>query len=374
MIYIDLLKSDKVDVIMLKINLQLFSEKTEKPTSKKRRDAREEGQILQSKEVNTVVILFSCFLGLKIFGRFMNEELKKIMVDFFTEINNVEVFFNSSNLMVNFLNISTVFITIISPVLIVAFISSLVINYFQVGFLFTTKTLKLKFNRLNPVEGFKKIFSKRALIELVKSILKVSMVGYIAVKYANSQVNRVISYSSMEPFESYINFSNLIYGFIIRILGVLLFLAVLDYFLQWREHEKNLMMSKEEIKEEYKQTEGDPFIKGKIKERQRKVAMSRMMQEIPKADVIITNPTHYAVAIKYDKDKFDAPYIVGKGVDLIAENIKKVAKDNNVPIIENKPLARAIYDSIEIGDAITEDLYEAVAEVLAYVYSLKDEF
>ncbi len=360
--------------MILKINLQLFSEKTEKPTPKKRRDAREEGQILQSKEVNTVVILFSCFLGLKLFGGFMSEQLKKFMVDIFTEISNVEVFLNPNNLMINFLNISTIFIIISSPILIVAFLSSLIINYFQVGFLFTTKTLKIKFNRLNPIEGFKKIFSKRALVELVKSILKVTLVGYIAVKYANSQVTRVIKYSSMEPFESFINFSNLMYGFVIRILGILLVLAIMDYFFQWREHEKNLMMSKQEIKEEYKQTEGDPFIKGKIKEKQRKIAMSRMMQDIPKADVIITNPTHYAVAIKYDKDKFDAPYIIGKGVDIIAENIKKVAKENMIPIIENKPLARAIYDSIEIGDIITEDLYEAVAEVLAYVYSLKDEF
>ncbi len=360
--------------MILKINLQLFSEKTEKPTPKKRRDAREEGQILQSKEINTVVILFSCFLGLRLFGEFMNEELKKFMVNIFTEISNVEIFLDPNNLMRNFLNILKIFMAISSPILIVAFVSSLIVNYFQVGFLFTTKTLKLKFNRLNPVEGFKKIFSKRALIELVKSILKVSLVGYIAVKYASKQITRVVKYSSMEPFESFINFSNLMYSFVLRILGVLLFLAIMDYFFQWREHERNLKMSKEEIKEEYKQTEGDPFIKGKIKEKQRKIAMSRMMQDIPKADVIITNPTHYAVAIKYDKDKFNAPYIVGKGVDIIAENIKKVAKENMIPIVENKPLARAIYSSIEIGEMITEDLYEAVAEVLAYVYSLKDEF
>lgn len=360
--------------MILKINLQLFSEKTEKPTPKKRREAREEGQILQSKEVNTVVILFSCFLGLKLFGEFMSEHLKRFMVDIFAEIINADIFLNPNNLMVNFLNILTVFIIISSPIIIVAFVSSLIINYFQVGFLFTSKTLKLKFNRLNPVEGFKKLFSKRALIELVKSILKVTLVGYFAVKYANSQITRVVEYSSMEPFESFINFSNLIYSFILRVLGILLILAIMDYFFQWREHEKNLMMSKQEIKEEYKQTEGDPFIKGKIREKQRRIAMSRMIQDIPKADVIITNPTHYAVAIKYDKDKFDAPYIIGKGVDIIAENIKKVAKESMIPIVENKPLARAIYDTIEIGEMITEDLYEAVAEVLAYVYSLKDEF
>ncbi|WMM26606.1 flagellar biosynthesis protein FlhB [Tissierella sp. MB52-C2] len=359
--------------MILKLNLQLFSEKTEKPTPKKRRDAREEGQIFQSKEINTVVILFSCFIGIKIFGGFISGQLKKFMVDIFSEINNTDIFLNYNNLMINFLKILIVFVTISSPILIIAFLSSLIINYFQVGFLFTNKTLKIKLDRLNPIEGFKRIFSKRALMELVKSILKLGLVGYVTINYGKNQITRIVKLSSLEPIEALVNFSDLLYGFIVRILSVLFVLAIMDYIFQWREHEKNLMMSKEEIKEEYKQTEGDPFIKGKIKERQRRMAMSRMMQDIPKADVIITNPTHYAVAIKYDKDKFYAPYILGKGVDLVAENIKKIARENMIPIVENKPLARAIYDSIDIGDIITEDLYEAVAEVLAYVYSLKDE-
>lgn len=358
-----------------KMDLQLFAEgeKTEKPSPKKRRDGREEGQILQSKEINTVVILFSCFLALKIFGGFMTNELSKFMVNMFEELADVETFLDPSNLMINALGILTIFTIVIGPMLMVAFISSLIVNYFQVGFLFTTKTLKIKLDRLNPVEGFKKMFSKKALVELVKSVLKVGLVGYIAYSYGLSQMTRIVKYPNMQPLAFFINFSNLIYGFVLRILGILLLLSFMDYFFQWREHEKNLMMSKQELKEEYKQTEGDPIIKGKIKEKQRQMAMSRMMQDIPTADVIITNPTHYAVAIKYDKDKFDAPYLVGKGVDLIAQNIKKLAKENDIPIVENKPLARGIYASIEIDDAIPEELYEAVAEVLAYVYSLKNE-
>lgn len=357
------------------IDLQLFSEsdKTEKPTPKKRREAREEGQILQSKEINTVVILFSCFLGIKLFGEYIHNTLMKLMIDLFDQIKNVEVFLNPNNLMNNFLKILAVFFILTAPVLLIAFVSSLVINYFQVGFLFTSKTLKIKLNRLNPIDGFKRIFSKKAIVELVKSILKVVLVGYIAYKYAYNQVSNMVKYPSMDLFEIFINFSNLTFSFIIRILGVLLLLSVLDYFFQWREHEKNLMMTKQEVKEEYKQTEGDPFIKGKIKERQRRMAMSRMMQEVPKADVIITNPTHYAVAIKYDRDSFDAPYVVAKGVDLIAENIKKIATENSIPLVENKLLARSLYDTVDINDMIPEDLFEAVAEVLAYVYSLKDE-
>ncbi|MDR7856253.1 flagellar biosynthesis protein FlhB [Tissierella sp.] len=362
--------------MILKINLQLFAsdEKTEKPSPKKRRDAREEGRVLQSKEINTVVILFSCFFGLKLFGGFITNQLEQFMMDIFSEISSIETFLNPNNLMINSLKILTLFLIVISPILAVAFLSSLIINYFQVGFLFTSKTLKIKFDRLNPVEGFKKIFSKRALMELLKSILKIGLVGYVAVKYANDQITRIIKYSSMESFDSFIDFSNLMFDFVLRILGVLLILAFMDYFFQWREHEKNLKMTKQEVKEEYKQSEGDPFIKGKIKEKQRRMAMSRMMQDIPKADVIITNPTHYAVAIKYDKDSYDAPYVLGKGADMIAQNIKKIGKESNVPIVENRILARTIYDSTEIGDMISEELYEAVAEVLAYVYSLKDNF
>lgn len=362
--------------MIYKMNLQLFAEdeKTEKPSAKKRRDAREEGQILQSKEVNTVVILFSCFLALKMFGGFMTTQLSKMMTDIFNGIGNTESLLDPNNLMLNSLKLIMIFSIVMAPILMVAFFSSLVINYAQVGFLFTTKTLKIKLDRLNPIEGFKKMFSKRALVELVKSVLKIILVGYIAIDYGYSQMTRMIKYPGMEPLSVFINFSNLIYGFVLRILGVLLLLSFMDYFFKWREHEKNLKMSKQELKEEYKQSEGDPFIKGKIKEKQRQMAMSRMMQDVPSADVIITNPTHYAIAIKYEQDKFEAPYIVAKGVDLIAENIKKIATENSIPLFENRFLARTLYDSIDIGEAIPEELYEAVAEVLAYVYSLKDEF
>lgn len=360
--------------MILKINLQLFSqgEKTEKPTPKKRREAREEGQILQSKEVNSVFILFSCFFALKLFGGMINNQLEKLLIDSFATIPNIDNFFNENNLLVNFMNIGAVFSIIILPVLGVAFLSALIINYVQVGFIFTTKPLKLKLDRLNPIEGFKKIVSKRALVELVKSILKIILVGYIAYTYIESKMIEIIKFSQMEASPSYKILADMVFGFVLRLLGVLLFLAILDYFFKWREHENKLKMSKQEIKEEYKQTEGDPFIKGKIKEKQRKIAMSRMMQDIPKADVIITNPTHYAVAVAYDNASYEAPYIVAKGADMIAQNIKKIAKEHSLPIVENKYVARTIYQTVEIGDIIPEELYEAVAEILAYVYSLKN--
>lgn len=361
---------------MIKINLQLFaeSEKTEKPTPKKRREARQEGQVVQSREVTTVFILFSSFIGLKLLNELLGKQLSRLTVNIFNEVKNPEVFLHINNLIPNGLKIFSTFALIVLPILGIAFISSLVISYLQVGFLFTTKTLQIKLNRLNPVEGLKRIFSKRALMELFKSVFKIILATYVAYSYLRKNLLTILQYPQMELAESLFSFSNLTYNVIVRVLGILFLLAIIDFFFQWRQHEKNLMMTKQEIKEEYKQTEGDPLIKSKIKERQRRLAMSRMMQDIPKADVIITNPTHYAVALKYDREKFDAPYVLGKGVDIIAENIKKVAKENDIPIVENKPLAQAIYNNIEIGEMITEDLYEVVAEVLAYVYSLKDEF
>lgn len=357
----------------IKMNLQLFSgEKTEKPTYKKRMDAREEGQIVQSKEINTVVILFASFLALRFAGGFISKELSNFMVKVFSNLDFYEEILDISRASKNNFEIISIIGILTAPVLFAVFLASLIVTYSQVGFIFTTKPLKWKLDRLNPISGFKRIFSKKALIELVKSVLKILLVGYVSYSYAYKEMSRILNYPNLSSISFYINLSALVYEFAIRMLGVLLALSLADYFFQWREHEKNLMMSKEEIKEEYKQSEGDPFIKGKIKEKQRQMAMSRMMQDVQTADVIITNPTHYAVAIKYDADLYDAPYLVAKGKDIIAKNIKEVAKESDIPIVENKPLARAIYAQLDINDFIPEDLYEAIAEVLAYVYSLRN--
>lgn len=362
--------------MLFKLNLQLFSEgdKTEKPSPKKRSDAREEGQIVQSKEINTVVILFVCFLALKFLGGFLVLEFEKLFEGIFSNLDKTDIFLHEDNIRRNFLNIVKIIGITSLPILMVSFLGALVVNYAQVGFLFTTKPLKWKLDRLDPIQGFKRLFSKKAIFELLKSILKIVLVGFVAYKYVNNQMNRIISYPGYETISFLSNFANLVYKAMTNILGILLALSIMDYFFQWRSHEKNLMMTKQELKEEYKQAEGDPMIKGKIKERQRQMAMSRMMQDIKSADVIITNPTHFAVAIKYDPSKYDAPYLLGKGQDLIAQNIKEVARENEIPIVENKPLARAIYADVEINEFIPEELYELVAEVLAYVYSLKEEY
>ncbi len=357
-----------------KINLQLFAdaEKTEEATPKKRKDAREEGQVLQSREITSVFMLLSSFLLLKFYGEHFINSLMKYMTNLFSNIENIDIYFYENNLMLEFTKTIAVFIGLIAPMLLVAFFSALIINYLQVGFLFTTKPLKLKLNRINPIEGFKRLFSKRALMELLKSNLKIILIGYTAYSFIKKNMLKIMELPRLETTIMLKNFASIAFSFVINIIVVLVVLAVMDYFFQWREYEKNLKMTKHEVKEEYKQTEGDPLVKSKIREKQRRIAMSRMIQEVPRADVIITNPTHIAVAIKYDKDSYVAPYILAKGVDIIAENIKNVGKENSVPIVENKPLARALYDTVDIGDIIPEELYEAVAEVLAYVYSLKD--
>ncbi len=359
-----------------KVNLQLFAEaeKTEKATPKKRKEAREEGQVLQSREVTTTFILLATFVFLKIYGKYAFNNIIKYMTKIYKSIENVDQLFLENNLMTGFMNVIFVFLGLVMPILAIAFIAALTINYLQVGFLFTTKPLKIDLNRINPIEGFKRLFSKRALMELLKSILKIILVGYVAYSFMEKNMTRIISLPGLESTIILKNFADISFGFGIKIIGVLIFFAFLDYLFQWREYEKNLMMTKQELKEEYKQTEGDPLIKSRIREKQRRIAMSRMIQDVPKADVIITNPTHIAVAIKYDSELYYAPYVLAKGVDLIAENIKKVGEEHSIPVVENRPLARALYDSVEIGDIIPEELYEAVAEVLAYVYSLKDNY
>ncbi|QQY80721.1 flagellar biosynthesis protein FlhB [Keratinibaculum paraultunense] len=362
--------------MIFKINLQFFAdaEKTEKATPKKRREAREEGQVLQSREVTAAFILLVTFVFLKIYGEYALSNITKYMTKIYESIENIDQLFLENNLMPEFINIILAFLGLAIPVLAIAFVAALTINYLQVGFLFTTKPLKIDFNRINPIEGFKRLFSKKALMELIKSILKIILAGYIAYSFITKSMTRIISLPNLETTVILKNFADISFSFGIKIIGILIFLAFLDYLFQWREYEKNLMMTKQELKEEYKQTEGDPLIKSRIREKQRRIAMSRMIQDVPKADVIITNPTHIAVAIKYDNELYHAPYVLAKGVNLIAENIKKVGKEHSIPVVENKPLAKALYDLVEIGDIIPEELYEAVAEVLAYVYSLKDNY
>lgn len=354
------------------INLQLFSgEKTEKATPKRRKEAREKGQVLKSKEMITAFMLLFVFLGLKFLGAYIYVSISSFTKDILSEIQYVDEITSKS---ITALSVRVILkiIQIFMPIAGIALITGVALNYMQIGFLFTTKNLKFDLNKINPISGFKRLFSMRNVVEFVKSITKIGIVGYILFRYIVKEAPNFLNAIDMDVNQIAVYMGDRAISIGIRGSAVLIILGICDYVYQKWQYEKDLKMSKQEIKEEYKQTEGDPKVKGKIKERQRKMAMSRMMQEVPKADVIITNPTHYAIALIYDGDKQDAPLVVAKGQDLIAQNIKRIAKENGVITVENKPLARALYASTEIGDFIPDDLYQAVAEVLAYVYKIKN--
>lgn len=359
------------------INLQLFAQgtgggdKTEKATPKKRQDARKKGQVFHSREISTAMVLMFVFVALRIFGSNIYSQIVLFMKKVLTEYPQIEDLYMPDILLRVFIDGVIVFVKAVGPILIVALLTGLVVSYAQVGFLFTIETLRPKFDRINPFSGLKRVFSMRSIVELMKAVFKIVIIGYVSYTYLNGQASAIMSLMDMDIMNiaSFIGLTSL--NLAIRICVALIILGAFDFVYQWWEYEKNLKMSKQEIKEEYKQTEGNPEIKSKIRQKQRQMSMHRMMQEVPKADVIITNPTHFACALKYDADVSPAPTLIAKGQDYLAIRIKEVAKESRVEIVENKPLARSIYDTVEIGQAIPSELYQAVAEVLAFVYSLK---
>jgi len=350
-------------------NLQLFNaEKTEEATPKRKEEARKKGQVAKSIEVNSAFVILAAFFALKLVGAYIYDELVKYMKLIFLNLATTD--FTIKTVTEIFINFSIVFLKTALPVMVVILITSLIINFLQVGFYFSLEPLKPQFDRLNPLTGFKRIFSKRSLVELVKSIIKVSIIGYFIYNFIIEETMQLPKLIGLELIDSLKLTVSLILNLVFQISGVMIVLAALDYFYQSWEHKQSLKMSKQEVKEEFKQTEGNPQIKGKIKERQRAMAMRRMMHEVPKADVVVTNPTHYAVALKYEKD-MPAPMVIAKGQDLVAKRIKDIAKEHKVVVVENKPLARTLYSTAEVGDIVPPELYKSVAEVLAYVYRLK---
>lgn len=257
------------------------------------------------------------------------------------------------------------------PLLLVSALVAVVLTMAQTKMLFSTEAFAFKLSKLNPITGIKRLFSIRSLVELVKALIKITVLGYILYSQYKKRFLTLPQLVDMEPVQAVAFTGDFIMAMVNSTVMIFVFLALADYLYQKWEYEKNLRMSKDEIKEEYKQTEGDPKIKGKIKEKQRQMAQRRMMQNVPNADVIIRNPTHYAVAIQYDPTKGQAPVVVAKGVDRVALRIVEIAEESGVMTIENKPLARGLYDTVDLEREIPEQFYQAVAEVLAFVYSLK---
>lgn len=350
-------------------DLQRFAgEKTEEATPKRKEEARKKGQVAKSMEINSVFVIVSAFLTLKVIGSYIFDQLAGYMKFIFS--NLVLDDFTITSVQQVFIGFSIVFLKTALPVMCVIVVVALSVNFMQVGFAFSMEPLMPNFNKINPISGFGRLFSKRSLVELCKSLLKIAIVGGFVYRFMMKQTRQVPSLISAELIDSLHLVASLILDLVFNISTVLFIMAVFDYMYQWWENQESMKMSKDDIKQEYKQAEGDPQLKGKIKERQRAMAMQRMMQDVPKADVVVTNPTHFAVALKYDPE-MAAPIVVAKGQNLIAQKIKDLAKEHKVPIVENKMLARALYAGVEISQPVPHELYQAVAEVLAYVYKLK---
>ena len=373
--------ADEYYVPRMKLNLQFFAEdangaeKTEQPTAKKLDDARKEGQVAKSQEVATAFSLLAFFIILRVGYGFMGTNFQNIFGRVYNNIPNVARTYNGY-LPVEYIksilnNALLTMLLICAPFFLVGFLIAFLCDLVQVGFKPTGKPLQPKFSKLDPISGMKKIFSTRKLFELAKSILKLGIMAVVIISFFSGREESLFLLYDMPLKKAIGLMGNLIIDLGIRIAAAYMIIAFADLIYQRRKFNKDMMMTKQEVKDEFKNSEGNPEIKGAQKRRMMQASRRRMMQQIPQADVVITNPTHYAVAIRYDAEEADAPIVVAKGADYIAQRIKEIAKENKVEIVENKPLARMLFANVEVGEMVPPELYKAVAEVLAYVYHLK---
>ncbi len=368
-------------MIQLKYDLQFFAkdgpggEKTEEPTSKKLDDARKEGQVAKSKEIGNAFSLLALFLVMKLYLGTMGTRFIEVFSAVYQQIPDVSKMYNGglpvASLHVLIRGMMFQILVIMAPVLLIGVAIAIICDVAQVKWKPTTKPLQPKFSKLNPMKGFGRIFSPNSLVELLKSVLKLALIGYMVYSYLKDKISNIFLLYDITLNQAIGMIGEIVVDLGIRIAAIYMIIAFLDFgYQKWKFHE-DMKMTKQEVKDEYKNQEGDQQIKGKQKQRMREASMRRMMQQLPEADVVITNPTHYAVAIKYDPEKYDAPYVLAKGENYLAQRIKDVAKENHIEIVENKPLARMLYANVDIGGLIPPELYQAVAEVLAFVYHLK---
>lgn len=366
---------------MIRYNLQFFAkegqggEKTEPATQKKLEDARKEGQVAKSREIANGLGLLALFLILRFWIGTMGTQLMEIFPDFYDRIPQLVTFFQGTmpqtDTALVFRRMLTQLLLIIAPVLLVGFAVAFLSDVVQVKWKPTLKPLMPKFSKLNPISGVKKIFSVNALVELIKSIAKIALIGYVCYQYLRDKWVILLNLYDISLMQGLQIVSEVVIDLGIRISAIYMIIALADFIYQRVKFSNDMKMTKQEVKEEYKQQEGDPQIKGQIRQKMREASRRRMMQDLPQADVVITNPTHYAVAVKYDPQVADAPLVLAKGEGYLAQKIKDVARENQIEIVENKPLARMLYANVDVGQAVPPELYQAVAEVLAFVYHLQ---
>lgn len=371
---------DKKINYILPYNLQWFAndeggEKTEPATQKKLEDARKEGKVAKSKELTAAFDLIVLFLVLKFFVGYVGNGLLEIFsfvygnMDDFVKVNRSYL---SAQAVSGFLmNMILKWMMIVLPFFIFGVAITLLISIFQVGWKVSAKPMEPKLSKFNPINGFKRIFSKDSIFNLLMSIVKIALIGIVAYNSIKDKANELFILYDMPLNQAIGLIGEIILDTGLMISIVYLLVGIADFIYQRIKFRDEMKMSKQEVKDEYKNTEGDPQVKGQQKRRMQEASRRRMMQDVPKADVVITNPTHIAVALKYDPDVSPAPYLLAKGEEYVAQRIKEVAKENGIEIVENKPLARMIYANVDIGAEIPPELYHAVAEVLAMLYNAK---
>ncbi len=347
-----------------------FQEKTEQPTPKKIADARKKGTVAQSREIPSAIILLTA-LGFFFFsGSWMFSSLSEFMGGILRNIGSFRIHDITTASTLSIIILKNV-LSIILPFMLAVVAAGIVANIVQIGFLFSPEAFSPKLSKFNPIKGIKKLFSLKSLVELVKSLIKITFVSGIAYLTIKTELKTIPTLMQMDIKDIISFIGTTSFKICLYVSMALIIMAVLDYAYQKYEHTKSLKMTKQEVKDENKQTEGDPRVKARIRSIQIEMSRRRMMESVPEADVVITNPTHLAIALKFDSENMVAPKIVAKGAGKIAERIREIAGENQVPIVENKPLARTLFKIAEIGDYIPAELYQAVAEVLAYVYRLK---
>lgn len=344
--------------------------RTEKATSKKRRDERNKGNVFKSQDVITVLSLLGSFIILDFFASTIYLSGKEFLLECITYVSTMNSLSNEAGGYVLW-QLLIAGAKACLPLLLVSMLVGILSTGIQTKFLFRGKNAAPKFNRINPIEGMKKLLSLRSLIGLFKSLIKITILLSILYQFLKKLMPGMIRTMGMALESSTAYMMDSILKMVIQISMCFVVIAAFDYMYEHWEYERQIKMTKQEVKEEYKQLEGDPKIKGKIRSIQQERARNRMMQAVPQADVIVRNPTHFAVALKYDIDKDNAPILLAKGQDLVALRIVAIGEENNIEIVENKPLARAIYASTEINREIPPELYGMVAELLVYIYKLK---
>jgi len=342
-------------------------ERTEQATPKRRQEARERGQVLKSVEVNTAAILVAAAAFLQWTLPGMSRSMMELTQHTFESAAVTD--FSTATFEAKLIGLAWLILRLIGPILFGLLAVALLANVMQFGFLLSGQAIRPQFSRLNPLEGFKRIYSSRALVELVKTVAKVTVIGGFAWQAVQDKGGLLALLADMQPGSAGGTVVSTSLGVVWKVAGAFVAIAAVDFVYQRWWFNRSLRMSREEVKEELKQQEGDPHIRARLRQRARALSRQRMMQQVPTADVVITNPTHFAVALKYEAG-MEAPTVVAKGERLIAQQIKKIAREHGVPTVENKPLAQALYKACNVGQGVPPELYKAVAEVLAFVYRL----